>query len=143
MKTLTSAQGRTSCLCLTVVLSSTSHFQTCNKLYCTQSFCRFRREITKLRLHHHYQQRDLSYYRFDLFHMGVGFSIFSLVDLGFLCHLESVYTLTWENVYRSFVPNVALRLCSTIISFTFCPTVNTNMGTSVPPLSPIFSALFH
>jgi hypothetical protein len=124
VKTVTSAQDRTGCLRFTAVLSSTYHFQTHNRLYCTQSFCRFRRETLKLGLlHHHYQRQDLSYSRFDLFCMGVAFSIFSLVDLRFFCHLERVYTLMWESVYRSFVVNVALYLCSTVISFTFYPTV--------------------
>ena len=147
VKTVTSAQGRTRCLWFTVFLSSNSHFQTSNRLYCTQSFCRFRTEILKLRLrHHHYQQQDLSYSRFELFYMGVAFFIFSLVDLGFFCHLESVQTLTWKSVYRSSLLNVAIYLCSTVITFTFCPTVttvNTNMGVLVLPLSPILSALIH
>lgn len=124
VKTITSAQGRTSCLSLTFILSSTAHFQTRDRLYCTQSFCRFSREILKLRLlHHHYQQKDLRNSRFDLFFMGVAFSIFSLVDLGVFCHLKRVYTLT----FRKCVPFVCTKCCTASVFHRnfiyFCPTV--------------------
>jgi hypothetical protein len=64
-------------------------------------------QSTNIKLYHHHQQQltTTRYKPFQAccFFMGVGLSVFSLVDLRLFCQFECVHTLNWKCVDWSFL----------------------------------------
>jgi hypothetical protein len=120
----------TTCIQCTAILSSTTHFETCYRHYNTNpSVVSERSTQTSFPSSLSYVTRYKTFQDCSVF-MGVAFSIFFVVHLGFVCQLEGVHKLTWECVFRSFVVNVCLHLWFTEISFMFSP-VRTPICTTI------------